>query len=83
MDKMLQGETDYSDIHRELAPINDEAHRRTEAGNRKPGQPGYPLEVRREAARRALVKQGWSADAAQFAVKDLEADNLLPDPPRQ
>jgi len=83
MDKMLQGETDYSDIHRELAPINDELHRRIEAGNRKPGQPGYPLEARREAARRTLMQQGWSAHAAQLAVKDMEADNLLPDPPQQ
>jgi hypothetical protein len=79
----VQGETDYSDIHRELAPVNDELHRRTETGNRKPVQPGYPLEARREAARRTLVQQGWSADAAELAVKDLEADNLLPDPPRQ
>jgi hypothetical protein len=74
---------DLSDINRRLEPIRAVANSRLEQMNRKPWQPGYSLEVRREAAIRTLIHLGDSPEEARRNVEAMERHGMLPDPPRQ
>lgn len=83
VDKVLRNDTDYSEIDRDLAPLEDEARRRLQAFNRKPKELGYSRDVRREAAYRTLMDNGYSSSEARLTVQAMEAEHMLPDPPRR
>ena len=74
---------DFSDIQKRLEPIEAVARSRREQINRKSWQPGYSLEVRREAAYRTLVELGNSPQEARLTVDAMERQGRRPDPPRQ
>jgi hypothetical protein len=74
---------ELSDIRQRLKPLSDKARSRIDAVNRGASEPGYPLEIRREAAYRTFLDQGYSPEEARLTVDAMEQKGLLPDPPRQ
>jgi len=79
---------DYSDsairdANSRLDSIEARARSETERTNRRPGEQGYSLATRKEAARRTLIQKGYSEREAQLTVESMAEMDLLPDPPRR
>ena len=74
---------EYRELERHLDSLERVARRRLESVNRKSWQPGYSLEVRKAAAYKTLVEQGFPPGEARLTVEAMVDQGLLPDPPRR
>ncbi len=72
---------DLDDLNQRLDRIESVARSRLDKMNRKSGERGYSLSVRKEAAYKTLVKQGYSPREAQLTVDAMVEHGMLPDPP--
>jgi len=81
-DKAADGDDDFKEIDSELDEIEDAARSRLRKIDRSPGQQGYSMAVRREAAYRTFIEMGYSVTEARKTVQAMEEQGLLADPPR-
>ncbi len=70
-------------LESEAAALMIEARSRVAKVNRQPGENGYPLSLRKAAARKTLIDQGWDPAEAEQGVEDMATRGLLPDPPQR
>jgi hypothetical protein len=67
-------------IQAKISEIELTVKERVELNNRNPGDPGYSISMRKDAAVKTLVDQGWLQTEAEAAVEDMIPKGLLPDP---
>ena len=71
------------DLNQRLDRVEGVARSRLDKINRSPGERGYSLAVRKQAAYKTLVEQGYSPHEAQLTVDAMVEYDMLPDPPRR
>ena len=74
---------DLDDLNQRLDRVESVARSRLNKMNRKSGERGYSLSVRKKAAYKTLVEQGYSPHEAQLTVDAMVEHGMLPDPPRR
>ncbi|RCS41250.1 hypothetical protein DTL42_22030 [Bremerella cremea] len=81
---IAEGATDseVGKLERRVARVERELKEWLKRINRQPGQPGYSLEARREAAKKTLMQEGFSEIEAVLNVQAMIEHGMLPDPPR-
>ena len=74
-------ESPWAPLSRRLDEIDYDNRKKLEKYNRRPGQKGYSLGVRRAAAIKTLMDKGYSREEATITVREIEKQGMLPDPP--
>lgn len=74
-------ESPWAPLSRRLDEIDYDNRKKLEKYNRRPGQKGYSLGVRRAAAITTLMDKGYSREEAIITVREIEKQGMLPDPP--
>ena len=73
--------TIIAEIEARVTEIEEMMLLRNKRYDRLPGELGYDLSVRKAAAVKTLVDQGWARSEAKASVEDIVEKGMLPDPP--